>query len=414
MYYHDPQTRLTWLRRSHQVLGFHTIPGESGDFPLFPVERPSSPNDYKPRQTPCIDRTYDPGSGFRPNHPLIPQLASFGPRPRGHRGRTCLERGYGGDVGSTRRLPNQCCHHGRFAIGRFVNVGQMEFGVDSRTLYQLVGWPMYLLWNASGQSHYPKMTNHFRPSSVIFAPHQHNQIVISDVGVLLWIGALVYWSITRGFLEMARIYGVPYLWVNHWLVLITFLQHTDPYLPHYRGSAFNFQRGALSTLDRSLLAGAGPFFGWLGGVLTHGISETHVLHHVSSKIPHYNAWEASDALRKRLAAAGVNLQGAPGGWTAVIHAIRTCKVCIEFHLQHKFELIAILPSSSKMRVMWYSTRMRMAVLPARLFILRVSYPIRVSTSIPSNRSSWSTRDGANDLGGQSFRPIRYISWFRLV
>jgi omega-6 fatty acid desaturase (delta-12 desaturase) len=186
------------------------------------------------------------------------------------------------------------------------------------------------------------MTSHFLPSSVIFAPHQYNQVVISDVGVLIWLGALIYWSITRGFLEMARIYGVPYLWVNHWLVLITFLQHTDPYLPHYRGSAFNFQRGALSTLDRSLLAGAGPFLGWLGGLLTHGISETHVLHHVSSKIPHYHAWEASEALRKRLAAAGINLQGAPGGWTAVIHAIRTCKVCIEFHLLDKFELIAIV------------------------------------------------------------------------
>ena len=204
-------------------------------------------------------------------------------------------------------------------------MGQMEFGVDG-LLQQLCGWPMYLIMNASGQYHYPTMTNHFQPSSVIFAAHQSSQIIISDVGVLLWIGALVYWSITRGFLEMARIYGVPYLWVNHWLVVITFLQHTDPYLPHYRGSAFNFQRGALSTLDRSLLGGAGPFFGWLGGVLTHGISETHVLHHVSSKIPHYHAWEASDALRKRLAAAGINLQGAPGGWTEVIRAIRTCKV----------------------------------------------------------------------------------------
>jgi omega-6 fatty acid desaturase / acyl-lipid omega-6 desaturase (Delta-12 desaturase) len=190
---------------------------------------------------------------------------------------------------------------------------------------------MYLIRNATGQRHYPKMTNHFQPSSVIFAPHQHNQVIISDVGVLLWIGALAYWSMTRGFLEMARIYGVPYLWVNHWLVLITFLQHTDPFLPHYRASAFNFQRGALSTLDRSLLGGAGQLFGWLGGFLTHGISETHVLHHVSSKIPHYHAWEASDALRKRLAAAGLYLRGTPGGWTAVIHAIRTCRVSIKFH-----------------------------------------------------------------------------------
>jgi len=87
---------------------------------------------------------------------------------------------------------------------------------------------------------------------------------------------------------MARIYFIPYLWVNHWIVLITLLQHTDPLLPHYRGAAFNFQRGALSTMDRSLLGGAGPIFGWFGGTLTHGISETHVLHHICSKIPHYH------------------------------------------------------------------------------------------------------------------------------
>ena len=31
----------------------------------------------------------------------------------------------------------------------------------------------------------------------------------------------------RGFAEMARIYGVPYLWVNHSLDLVTFLQHTS-------------------------------------------------------------------------------------------------------------------------------------------------------------------------------------------
>jgi omega-6 fatty acid desaturase / acyl-lipid omega-6 desaturase (Delta-12 desaturase) len=132
-------------------------------------------------------------------------------------------------------------------------------------------------------------------------------VLISDVGVLLWIGAIVYASGVFGFGTFMRTYGVPYLWVNSWLVLVTFLQHTDPMLPHYRAAAFNLcvpvhitmlpvdtdkprsQRGALSTLDRQLLGGAGPIFGWLGGFLTHGISETHVLHHVCSKIPHYHA-----------------------------------------------------------------------------------------------------------------------------
>jgi len=41
---------------------------------------------------------------------------------------------------------------------------------------------------------------------------------------------------------MMAYYGIPYLAVNHWLVLITFLQHTDPMLPHYRAGEWNFVR----------------------------------------------------------------------------------------------------------------------------------------------------------------------------
>ena len=77
--------------------------------------------------------------------------------------------------------------------------------------------------------------------------------------------------------------------VNHWLVLITFLQHTDPLLPHYRAPEFTFTRGALATLDRNLLGDCGSIMAWIGAHATNGISETHVLHHISSKIPHYNA-----------------------------------------------------------------------------------------------------------------------------
>ncbi|KAF7346215.1 Oleoyl phosphatidylcholine desaturase [Mycena sanguinolenta] len=123
----------------------------------------------------------------------------------------------------------------------------------------------------------------------------------------------------------SRVYGVPYLWVNHWLVLITFLQHTDPLLPHYRAPEFNFARGALATLDRSLLGDLGPVMGWIGAHATMGISETHIAHHICSKIPHYNAWEASAALRKVLAPTGLRLDGNPGGWAEMYRVYKECK-----------------------------------------------------------------------------------------
>jgi omega-6 fatty acid desaturase / acyl-lipid omega-6 desaturase (Delta-12 desaturase) len=191
--------------------------------------------------------------------------------------------------------------------------------------YLLAGWPMYLATNASGQRRYPAGSNHFNPNAVMFKPEQRGQIIVSDIGVFIWLAGLIAWTYTRGFAEMFRVYFVPYLWVNHWLVLITFLQHTDPILPHYRAPEFTFPRGALATLDRKLLGDLGTIGGWIGACTTHGISETHVLHHVSSKIPHYNAWEATYALRKKLESSGIKLQGRPGGWAEVYRIWKECK-----------------------------------------------------------------------------------------
>jgi omega-6 fatty acid desaturase (delta-12 desaturase) len=73
-------------------------------------------------------------------------------------------------------------------------------------------------------------------------------------------------------------------------VAITFLQHTDPSLPHYTGDAWTFTRGAAATIDRE--------FGFIGRHLMHGIVETHVLHHYISTIPFYHADEATEAIKK--------------------------------------------------------------------------------------------------------------------
>ncbi|THG95380.1 hypothetical protein EW026_g6264 [Hermanssonia centrifuga] len=191
--------------------------------------------------------------------------------------------------------------------------------------YLLLGWPLYLFTNASGQKRYPEGTSHFKPSAVMFAPHHYGQIILSDVGVIIWaacVGTAIY---KFGFADVFRLYLAPYIWVNHWLILITFLQHTDPLLPHYRAGAFTFPRGALTTLDRRLLGDLGSFMGWVGACATHGISETHVLHHVNSKIPHYYAWDATYALRTRLGQAGIKLQGNPGGWSEMYRVFRQCK-----------------------------------------------------------------------------------------
>ncbi|KAJ9133311.1 Oleate delta-12 desaturase [Pleurostoma richardsiae] len=169
---------------------------------------------------------------------------------------------------------------------------------------QLIGWPNYLLTNVTGHNNHEKQregrgkgkrngfgggVNHFDPRSPICDNREAKLIVFSDIGLVLAISAIVYLGRTFGWANMAVWYFLPYLWVNHWLVAITFLQHTDPTLPHYTADEWNFVRGAAATIDRE--------FGFIGRHLFHGIIETHVLHHYVSTIPFYHADEASDAIK---------------------------------------------------------------------------------------------------------------------
>ena len=46
----------------------------------------------------------------------------------------------------------------------------------------------------------------------MFAPHHFSQIILSDVGIFLWLATLVAWTYQSGFSQVVRVYLVPYLW----------------------------------------------------------------------------------------------------------------------------------------------------------------------------------------------------------
>jgi omega-6 fatty acid desaturase (delta-12 desaturase) len=96
----------------------------------------------------------------------------------------------------------------------FEAMGDSPFGAFLGSIqYLLIGWPAYLVMNAAGQKRYPGGTNHFDPNAVMFKKHQWMDIVVSDVGILLWIGAMATFGYYQGFLELFRVYLVPYLWL---------------------------------------------------------------------------------------------------------------------------------------------------------------------------------------------------------
>ncbi|KAI1173640.1 fatty acid desaturase-domain-containing protein [Nemania sp. FL0916] len=170
---------------------------------------------------------------------------------------------------------------------------------------QLIGWPNYLLTNVTGHDCHERQVegrgrgkknglfqgvNHFNPSSPLYEAKDAKLILLSDIGIAITASVLIYLGNTFGWSNLLVWYFLPYFWVNHWLVAITFLQHTDPSLPHYTGESWTYVRGAAATIDRE--------FGFIGRQLLHGIIETHVLHHYVSTIPFYNADEASKAIKK--------------------------------------------------------------------------------------------------------------------
>lgn len=150
-----------------------------------------------------------------------------------------------------------------------------------------LGWPLYLAFNVSGRS-YPRFACHFDPFSPIYNARERAQIFVSDAGVLAAAYLLYRLSLSFSLLFVVRVYGVPLLIVNAWLVVITYLQHTHAALPHYDSEEWDWLRGALATVDRD--------YGFLNGVF-HNITDTHVAHHLFSTMPHYHAMEATAAIR---------------------------------------------------------------------------------------------------------------------
>ncbi len=155
------------------------------------------------------------------------------------------------------------------------------------TVLCTIGWILYVCFNVSGRK-YEKFANHFDPQSPIYSGRERYQILLTDIGLLVVSYGLYNLGAAKGFAWLFAIYGVPLVIVYGFLVVITWLHHTHRSLPHYDSTEWDWMRGALSTIDRD--------YGVLNTVLHH-ITDTHVMHHLFSTIPHYHAMEATKAIK---------------------------------------------------------------------------------------------------------------------
>nr|BAJ94071.1 predicted protein [Hordeum vulgare subsp. vulgare] len=148
----------------------------------------------------------------------------------------------------------------------------------------LVLYPMYLVLDSEFTS-----GNHFNPKGRLFAPEERLGAAISTACVVAWSVFLLY---TFPLWTLLDAYFMPIVFFWVWIDLVTYLHHTDGSLTYYRGQAWSFLKGALSTMDRS-------YGRWIDH-LHHDIG-THMVHHMFfTKIPHYHLLDATEALKPML------------------------------------------------------------------------------------------------------------------
>ncbi|CAJ2504503.1 Uu.00g118970.m01.CDS01 [Anthostomella pinea] len=166
-------------------------------------------------------------------------------------------------------------------------------------IQQVIGWPWYLLTHiTAGPESSPRKSkgwwdnSHFLPSSSLFRESEGVNILASDLGIACMCGLLYVAGTSFGFQSLLWGYVLPWMWVNHWIVMVTYLHHTSPDLPKFKAESWTYLRGALATVDRD------P--GFVLRHMLHHIIDLHVVHHLFPRIPHYHYHEATEAIKPLL------------------------------------------------------------------------------------------------------------------
>jgi hypothetical protein len=94
-------------------------------------------------------------------------------------------------------------------------------------IHQLLGWPAYIFLNAGAgvnslvKSHRNKTPrykqSHLDPTSNLFTQSEQPFVVLSNVGLITVFAILYQVAKSIGIWNTFLLYGLPYLWMNHWI-----------------------------------------------------------------------------------------------------------------------------------------------------------------------------------------------------
>ena len=137
------------------------------------------------------------------------------------------------------------------------SMGEKKHGAYQLFGHLTIGWPTYIIFGLTGGSRYiedGRISNHFWPSAPFSAAmwpgKWAKKVIQSSVGVFGVLAGLWAWSRAAGAATVWAFYGGPYMVVNAWLIIYTWLQHTDTDVPHLGPGDFSYMRGAFLTIDR--------------------------------------------------------------------------------------------------------------------------------------------------------------------
>ncbi len=138
---------------------------------------------------------------------------------------------------------------------------------------------------------YRQSYSHFDPRAELF-DGKRKHILLSLFCVSIMLSALVVLASQTSVLFVLFLYGLPWVFHNVCIFIVTYLQHTTEDNYWFYKKDWHFFKGALQTVDYDY----GKYLGPIINFFHHNIERYHFVHHLNLKIPHYRLKMAHEAI----------------------------------------------------------------------------------------------------------------------